>query len=234
MRGFAGFPDDDGQIALPASFFSELLFSIDDMAELKVTLFLLYAHTKAERPPLFSVETLLQQSALVESLAQSSERPASEALQHALERAAARGTLLRVVRTRGNQTQNVYLVNDAAGRQVAQAIESGEWDEGQWGQEPAAWRVERPNIFVLYEQNIGLLQPLIADELREAEKAYPMSWIEEAFRIAVERNVRNWRYIRAILERWAREGKSAGSDSFDSEFARRRYVEGKYGDIIKR
>jgi DnaD/phage-associated family protein len=66
---------------------------------------------------------------------------------------------------------------------------------------------ERPNIFVLYEQNVGLLQPIIAEELQEAERAYPQEWIEEAFRIAVENNVRNWKYIRRILERWAAEGK---------------------------
>ncbi|MBC7239383.1 MAG: DnaD domain protein, partial [Chloroflexi bacterium] len=65
----------------------------------------------------------------------------------------------------------------------------------------------RPNIFELYEQNIGLLQPLLAQELEEAARDYPPEWIEDAFRIAVERNVRHWRYIRAILERWATEGR---------------------------
>ena len=66
---------------------------------------------------------------------------------------------------------------------------------------------ERPNIFELYEQNIGLLQPLLAEELEEAEATYPPGWILEAFKIAVEHNVRHWRYIRSILERWDREGR---------------------------
>ena len=59
--------------------------------------------------------------------------------------------------------------------------------------------VERPNIFRLYEENIGPLTPLIAEMLRDAEKTYPADWIEEAFKIAVENNVRRWRYIEAIL-----------------------------------
>jgi len=88
----------------------------------------------------------------------------------------------------------------------------------------------RPNIYQLYEQNIGLLQPLIADQLRDAEATYPPEWIEEAFRIAVESNARNWRYVRGILERWAREGKDSGERL---ERDRRRYIRGKYGDRVK-
>ena len=68
---------------------------------------------------------------------------------------------------------------------------------------------ERPNIFVLYEQNIGLLSPLIADELRDAADTYPAEWIETAFREAVLHNKRKWSYIRAILRRWETEGRQA-------------------------
>ena len=68
-------------------------------------------------------------------------------------------------------------------------------------------QAQRPNIFVLYEQNIGPLTPLLAEELMEAEDTYPAAWIEDAFREAVELNKRSWRYIQRILERWAAEGK---------------------------
>jgi DNA replication protein len=67
--------------------------------------------------------------------------------------------------------------------------------------------VERPNIFVLYEQNIGLLSPLIAEELKDAAEQYPAEWIEAAFREAVQQNKRKWSYIRAILRRWETEGR---------------------------
>ncbi|MDQ6643618.1 MAG: DnaD domain protein [Chloroflexota bacterium] len=68
-------------------------------------------------------------------------------------------------------------------------------------------QVERPNIFVLYEQNIGLLSPLIADQLKDAADQYPPEWIEAAFREAVQHNKRNWSYISAILRRWETEGR---------------------------
>ena len=75
--------------------------------------------------------------------------------------------------------------------------------------ENRALRAERPNIFVLYEQNFGLLQPLLADELRHAEREYPWEWLEAALREAAARNKRTWRYAEAILKRWALEGRDA-------------------------
>ena len=41
---------------------------------------------------------------------------------------------------------------------------------------------ERPNIFKLYEENIGPLTPLIADALKDAEETYPPEWVAEAHR----------------------------------------------------
>jgi len=70
-------------------------------------------------------------------------------------------------------------------------------------------QIERPNIFVLYEQNIGLLPPLLAEELKDAADQYPAEWIEAAFREAVQQNKRKWSYIRAILRRWETEGRQA-------------------------
>lgn len=69
----------------------------------------------------------------------------------------------------------------------------------------------RLDVLALYEQNIGMLTPLIADELRQAQENYPAAWIEEAFRQAASRNRRSWKYVRAVLERWRVEGKGASA-----------------------
>ena len=66
---------------------------------------------------------------------------------------------------------------------------------------------DRPNIFSLYEANIGPLTPMIADLLQEAEQTYPVYWIEQAMKIAVENNVRRWRYVEAILASWKERGR---------------------------
>ncbi len=148
-----------------------------------------------------------------------------------LERAVIRGTLLHVRAQRDGKSEDWYFANTAKGRAAVGQIERGQWPEKI--QSVAKAETTRPNIFVLYEQNIGLLQSIIADELREAEREYPAEWIEEAFRLAAEANVRRWSYVRAILERWTTEGKSDETSQRDSEPDYRRYLKGKYTDHIE-
>lgn len=63
-----------------------------------------------------------------------------------------------------------------------------------------------PNIFGLYEANIGALTPILADALREAEKVYAAPWVEYAFAEAVKNNKRSWAYVETILKRIQIEG----------------------------
>ncbi|NPA90536.1 MAG: DnaD domain protein [Chloroflexi bacterium] len=236
MKAFRGF-DREEKVTVPAQFFTELLPFIEDRAELMVTLYALYlADTFGEEHPFFRAEDLAQDRTFYQGLADP-QRTSEEALQEGLERAVARGTLLHVRSRQGPDTQveDWYCLNTPANRERLDALARGEL-VGTWAlppEHPTAWEPVRPNIFTLYEQNIGLLQPLIADELRQAEQEYPAEWIEEAFRIAAERNVRHWKYIRAILERWAREGrgheKTGGRDSQDPK----RYISGPYAHLIK-
>jgi DNA replication protein len=79
------------------------------------------------------------------------------------------------------------------------------------------------------------LTPMIADELREAEKLYPQDWIAEAIKEAVNQNKRKWSYISAILEHWAAEGKSDGTYQRDSKKKDPdRFIKGKYGHMVRR
>ncbi|HEX2172062.1 MAG TPA: DnaD domain protein, partial [Dehalococcoidia bacterium] len=96
--------------------------------------------------------------------------------------------------------------------------------------------LDRPNIFRLYEQNVGILTPLIADQLRDAENTFPPTWVEDAFREAVAQNRRNWRYILKILERWASEGRSDGTARRDPPGTAEQpdsYWTGRYGHLIR-
>ncbi|HZY44011.1 MAG TPA: DnaD domain protein, partial [Anaerolineae bacterium] len=92
--------------------------------------------------------------------------------------------------------------NDDYGRAAKQAVERGESIE----QIPTI--PDRPNIFILYEQNIGTLTPMIVEELRAAEQEFSPQLIAEAFQEAANQNVRSWAYIRKILDNRSRKGKS--------------------------
>ena len=129
-----------------------------------------------------------------------------------------RGTLLRVrVRVDG-EIVTWYFFNTERSRLAVVRLQRGEespellleLEDPGWStieEHEYAIELERPNIFSLYEQNIGVLPPLLAEDLREAEATYPYEWIEEAFRLAILQNKRRWSYIHAILERWETDGK---------------------------
>ena len=74
------------------------------------------------------------------------------------------------------------------------------------GKEEKRKEAAAANIFSLYEHEIGLLTPMIAEALEDAEKTYPKEWFELAFQEAVTHNARSWKYIDAILKRWQKDG----------------------------
>jgi DnaD/phage-associated family protein len=65
---------------------------------------------------------------------------------------------------------------------------------------------EDVDIFSLYQNNIGMLTPMISEELKDAEATYSAEWIKEAIAESVKNNARSWKYASAILQRWSREG----------------------------
>jgi len=232
MPGFSGFPSQKGRPAeLPEAFFSELLPQIDHLGELKLTLFALWALSQpSDQPAFITLADCLAEAERFANLA----NPITDAvavIADAVERAVIRGTLLRVAPP-NPQPEQVYLfLNDAAGQQAAEDLAAGRWQPAQHSLPTLT--ITRPNIYRLYEQNIGPLTPLIADALRDAEAQYPPEWIAEAIQIAVERNARNWKYIQAILRSWKEKGRDEPHQR-DAEPDYKRYVKGKYGDIGER
>jgi DNA replication protein len=235
MKKFRGFPEGKAHLTpIPAMFFRELLPEINHLGELKVCLYLFWRLDRMEGAFRYlRREDFAADERLMLGLGESPEQ-AQVILDEALEQAVARGVMIRANLGTDQKQDSLYFLNSPRGRAAAQALEKGEWRPGI--EDPgglAELAAERPNIFRLYEENFGPLTPMIAEALGEAEDSYPAIWIEEAMQIAVEKNVRNWRYVTAILERWQSEGRDERKDRQDSEEDRRRYVEGRYSDFIE-
>jgi DnaD/phage-associated family protein len=226
MSVFKGFPQGKVRLTpIPEPFFRELLPQIDDLGELKVTLYAFWRLERKEGAFRYLLrDDFYQDAVLMKGLGQSDE-DASQALDQALQRAARRGTLLEARLTLKDSEESLYFLNTPRGRAAIQAIGRGEWRASEMPEGPVEILEAAPNIFRLYEENIGPLTPLIADALRDAEGEYPAGWIEDAVRIAVENNARNWRYIEAILSRWKEKGRDEQEDRRDTEKARRKYAE---------
>lgn len=225
---FQGFPAGKVRmVSIPEPFFTELLPQVDHLGELQVILYALWYVSRMEAPIRFiSYQDFARDEVLMRALGDPHQ------LEDALERAVQRRVFLRVLPEGKSLKEALYFLNTPRGRAAIEAIQRGEWHPESEPYPTVTLVVERPNIYRLYEDNIGPLTPLIADLLEEAEKTYPQTWIEEAFQIAVERNVRNWKYIQAILKSWQEEGRD-GENRRSSEENRRRYVEGKYADFIE-
>lgn len=238
MKEFSGFPDRSQYTPIPNLFFSSLLPQIDDIAELKTTLHIFQAiYGKKGYPRFVSYPELLADKNLALSL-RSGEQPAGEALNRALEMAVKRRTVIRLTLNREGNPEDIYLINGQTGRQVADKIRNGELVlsglKGVGLLQAAGDTEPPPDIFTLYEENIGMLTPLIAEELLEAEQLYPEDWIRTAIREAANLNKRSWRYISRILERWSEEGRSDGAHRGDSKTGQDKYSGQKYGHIFQR
>ncbi len=260
MKGFAGFSTGrERLVPIPDLFFTELLPQIDNLSELKVTLHLFWLLFQRQGLPKAVARSELEGDIeLLRSLRTArGPRLARDYLREGLERALARGTLLALtVRELSGAAEQWYFLNTPASREALGRVgnrggpdEDGEREQqGRQAGPPTLSvlpmlpvhkvelvRVHRPNIFTLYEQNIGSLTPLVADELREAELEYPAPWIEDAMRLAVEYNRRNWRYVHGILERWQTEGRGDGVDSrrAEQDGDPAKYKRGKYGHLVE-
>jgi DnaD/phage-associated family protein len=154
-------------------------------------------------------------------------------VERALERLVDDGVLLgaRVAGRAG--PERWVLVNGRDGRAALELLRTGDLVLPDLPRAVAAAVPDRPNVFAQYEENIGPLTPMLAEELREAADSWPPSWIEDAIRLAVENNVRKWSYVRAILERWSREGRDDGAHRQDPQTARERYLKGPFADHIE-
>lgn len=222
---------------VPDIFFSHLLPEMDDMAELKTTLEVLHIiYSKKGYPRFTTFGELYGNAAIVASMAQES-GSAGEHLKDALDRAVARGTLLHISVEHNGTLEVVFFLNTPSDRQVVEKVRRGEISLPGLGQYIPAVRAaeELPDIFTAYEQNIGMLTPMVSEELRDALKVYPEPWVRDAIRESANQNKRKWSYISAILERWAAEGRTDGTYRRDSKKTDPdKYVRGKYGHMVRR
>ncbi len=225
MSPTLAFPKGTKLIPVPAQALGPLLAEIDSLAELKCTLRLIGMVYQRRSERLWVTASEMENDAiLTEGLAQEPDG-SKQAIVRGIQLAVARGAILQAVR----DAEKALFLNDEPGRRAMARLgyvaveEPASVPQGE----------ERPNIFALYEENIGSLTPMLTEELKEAELEYPRRWIEDAFRIAVSSNHRNWRYIAGILKRWAIEGKDDGEPGRHSQTSGRKEYLRRYGYLAR-
>ena len=221
---FAGFPTSGLATVVPNSFFSSVLPKMETSEELVVSVYFFFAQNLKRRRPRYVTRSELEgDRALARSLARLCGGQ-TDALERGLDLAVERGTVVRATAAAGAE---LYAVNTPANRRELSALQASGFvlDESP----PPADGSDAPNIFALYEANIGGITPLLAEDLKEAEEQYPWDWIRDAVHEAVSLNKRSWRYIERILRRWEVEGRDDAKPERDPEveWLERRYREGR-------
>jgi DnaD/phage-associated family protein len=217
LSKFNGFTNSESFTQLPDTFFHQLLHQIDDAAELKVTLYFLWRVEHMDD----SFRALRDSDFFAKELGLS-----ADAIGSGVEKAVKRGTILRIE----HKAEVIYFLNSPRGRAAANAFLGGENKVAG----VAAVAFERPNVFRLYEENIGPLTPLIADKLIDAEETYSEAWVAEAIEIAVTNNVRKFPYVEAILKDWKENGRAKEQDRRDNKEFSKQSLDRKIEQLRRR
>lgn len=222
-------------IALPSDLIKRLIAHEHDPSTIKVVLTVARLATEHAAPAI-PVSILLSDPVLRKGLQpRGTDRDPEADIIRAIDVAVARGFLVRLRVTEPSISAETSWVALATPEALATAHRDPArlLPKSQTIRYPVT--LERPNAFALYEQNIGPLTPLIAEQIAEALERYPEEWVESAIVEAVHYGRRNWRYIQRILEIWATKGRGHETNSRDQRARQldpEKYLRGKYAPLF--
>jgi DNA replication protein len=230
---FDGFPNSGVATTVPNLFFARVLPEMEGVEELIVSTYFFYAQSvggrgqdgAVRRPRYVTLRELEGDRTLMRTLARLCGTD-GVALRAGLDAAVKRGTLARSVLDTAGGKEELFVVNNPVNRRGLEQLDGRRIEVTPL---PPADAEGVSNVFTLYEENIGNITPLIAEDLKEAEETYPLEWVREAIREAVLANKRSWRYVHTILRRWETEGPDYEESERDPqiEWLERRYSQGK-------
>ena len=195
---FPGFVAGGAMTVVPAQFFVDVMPVLDDPAELRAALYAFYALSRRRGSPrCVRVSEMAAEDPFRQAMVSFG---GDAAISGALERVSGRGVLLLLALDDGDA---VCFPNTDAGRRDMARVRAGVLRVPGTRARP---RVSPPPEGgnppeAVYEQEIGLLTPFVAEAIATARERWPDAWIIDALREAVRSNVRSWAYAEAILRR---------------------------------
>lgn len=200
MGSFHGFSAKDSRVEIPSNFFTELLEEIENLHALKILLLAFHKAGGTED----QISYFIPHSMSAEHFSED-----QTAFWQGLAFAIEQNWLLDIeTEIEGDQTR-ICLLNTPKNAAAVEALQEGKITLTSRGE---LTNSQRPDIFTLYEKNIGPLTPIIADSLKELEANYPPEWISKAIQTSVKNNARSLRYIEVVLQNWQEEGKYERTD----------------------
>jgi DNA replication protein len=206
-----GFPRGVQFTPVPNPLLASLLQEIDSLDELKVVLRTIHGLHKQRKVPASISFSELYSDRTVAAMLSASGSELEGLVDSAIESASDRGILL--VLDGGNGQNSIYLNTEPVKRAlVRQGIDISNKSANASAKAAETWpdavaALPKQDAVTFYEQNIGAMTPIVADNLHAALEEHPEDEVRLAIRKAAEANARSWNYIAAILRRWATEGR---------------------------
>ena len=198
IKGFP-LPDDHGATRVPNAVLSRVLDEVEDSKTLKLILRAIWLLERQRGFPRYISTEDLRRDRVVSRLI----RDESE-LAECLNSAKAHGVLIEVP-VNGNEclllnTESAERASfDGIARTATPENDSDGWDSPTTSDLP-------PDAFRAYEENIGVLSPMIRENILTALEDFTDEDITHAVRIAVENESRSWSFVAGVLRRWLRDG----------------------------
>jgi len=219
-------PDGMDFTSVPDPILGVVVDQIEDICVLKTLIRIVWLYYKKQGFPRFLTLRDISSDYTIRNTLTRYRQATQEDLVEILDQIVSIGVIINAPVSRDEKSGYVYILNTEEGRRAEKLIYDGSVDFGKldivddlivnedFGQNTS---VLVQNIFKLYEQNIGVITPIVSEELKDAETIYPGEWISEAFRESALLNKRSWRYVEAILKRWKTEGKQDGKSRGDTK-----------------
>lgn len=221
----------EDNVSLSLSSLNDYLATLYDADEIKVILYILLQQSRFEGKRFYvTIEQLEKSDQLHRWIGDGEDT--NIRFERALNALIDTGTLLKSSEN-PIMEQPLLFLNDDNGRLAMESLQAGKWRPMPSDLPPARPPSDEINLFQLYEENIGPLTPLLAEDLTAAQEEFPHGWIKDAIHIAVQNNARSWRYIDTILRSWQKEGKH-DKPGRDSQTNQRKPAKGKFDDFIQR
>ena len=231
MNPFQGFPPGKLEsIKIPELFFTDGLHLLNSADEIKLILFFFWAlNTQESSIRYLQEEEIFESEILKTGLGM---EDFATRVKNILSQVVQNGFLLRGHPKR-NKKITLYFLNTARSRAVLEALINGSWQPSETDHLlPEKPYISKKTIYEIYEENIGPLTPLLAEDIKASEEEYSTQWVEEAIHLAVQGNIRKWRYIEGILRSWKKEGKNANTRRGNSKDGRI-HTKGEFDDFIQ-
>lgn len=203
-----GFASGAPKTPVPQALLRDLAPLMTDPAELIVTLYAIEGLSRVRRYPRRLLGKDLRASrSMIEALANMcAPREWESAFTNGLDAAVERGSLLRARAVQDGVWVEWIALNDVDGRRALASPSMLAVSRPAYGREAVYSSV--PEI---WQSAFGTaMPPILTEEVKSAESRFGRPWLRDAFAEAAANDVRSWRYVQAILERWETEGRDEG------------------------